>query len=287
MGPTVYWLAAACVPAVCLGAWLYYQTTFVGVTELQAGSERLPNGFDGVRIVHLSDLQNSRYGNRFYRRIVRLCKECRPDYIVFTGDIIDRRKYNLKNAEQFVGQLTESLRGVPFYYVTGNHEAWCGRYGEVRQMLERFGVTVLDDRAQLLARGGDTVRLIGVDDPGFISRQTLCGDALDGYADKLRSLSGGEYQILLTHRPELIDVYAACGVDLVLCGHAHGGQYRLPLIGALYAPHQGLFPKLCRGVHRRGNTEMIISRGLGSGKMQVRTFNRPEIVAVTLQKRES
>ncbi len=184
--------------------------------------------------MHISDLQNTKLPG-FYQRIYDKISAEHPDYILFSGDIIDRRKYCLENAEEFIIGL---VKIAPVYYVTGNHEAWCGKYDEVLIMLQKYGVTVMSDSAVLLQSGGSTINLIGVDDPGFICREDLNEKQRKEFSDKIGGLKTDDYSLLLTHRPELINEYANAGVDLVLCGHAHGGQFRLPLIGALFAPHQ-------------------------------------------------
>lgn len=275
----MWWLALAAAIIICGVIFAYYQTTAVQTTAIDVKGERIPRGFDGMKIVQLSDLQNSKFP-RFYDKIAAKTAEQKPDIIVFTGDIIDRRKYNINNAEEFL----QKICGIAtIYYVSGNHEAWCGKYDEVRRLLQKYGVHILSDTSVDITRNSAKIALYGVDDPGFI-KYDKSNNRCAEFADRLHRLhNDGGYGILLTHRPEYINEYADCGYDLVLCGHAHGGQYRLPLIGALYAPHQGLFPKLTNGVHKRANTTEIISRGLGSGKMQFRAFNRPEIIAVTLK----
>ena len=274
----MWWLALASIIIFGVG-FAYYQTTAVGTTKIDVKSKRIPHEFDGAKIVHLSDLQNSKFPG-FYKNIAAKTAAEKPDFIVFTGDIIDRRKYNIANAEQFL----QSIRGIaPIYFVSGNHEAWCGKYDEVRAMLQKYDVHILDDKSVDITKRGAKITLYGVSDPGFIT-QDKSGADCDEFVSRLHKMHSTDgYSILLTHRPEYIEAYSKSGYDLVFCGHAHGGQFRLPFIGALYAPHQGLFPKMTSGVHKCGATAEIISRGLGSGKLQFRTFNRPEIIAVTLK----
>lgn len=275
-------IITAAVLVVIFGVWwIYFETTAVKVTEIEIENERIPKGFEGYKIVQLSDLQNSKFPN-FYEKISTLCRQHNPDIIVFTGDLIDRRKYNLQNAREFL----QKINGIaPIYYVTGNHEAWCGKYDEVRALLDEFGINVLDGKVEKLIENGDVINLCGVDDPGFLAYGKKHSEIRDRqFSEKLRAaLKNDGYNILLTHRPEYLEEYGKLGADLVLCGHAHGGQFRLPLIGALFAPHQGSFPKLTEGIHESGSATEIINRGLGSGKWQFRTFNRPEITAVTLK----
>ena len=163
------------------------------------------------------------------------------------------------------------------YYVTGNHEA---RAPEAAQALldglTRAGVTVLRSEAVDLQEGGESIRLIGVDDPSFGGEANL--DAT------LEALSSDDFTILLAHRPEKIDEYAKWGIDLVLSGHAHGGQIRIPGIGGVYAPGQGFFPKYTSGEYAVGGTTMIVSRGLGNSVLPLRVNDRPEVVIVTLNK---
>lgn len=276
----MWWFLAAATIIICGVIFAYYQTTAVKTTVIDVKSDRIPHEFDGMKIVQLSDLQNSKYP-RFYEKIAVQTVAQHPDFIVFTGDIIDRRKYNINNAEEFLKMIC----GIaPIYFVSGNHEAWCGKYDEVLSLLQKYNVQILDDKSVDIIKNGAKITLYGVDDPGFITHDTRGADCPE-FIDRLHRLHNddGSYGILLTHRPEYIDAYADSGYNLVFCGHAHGGQFRLPFIGALYAPHQGLFPKLTSGVHKCGGTTEIISRGLGSGKLQFRTFNRPEIIAVTLK----
>ena len=276
----MWWFLAAAAIIISGVIFAYYQTTAVKTTHIDIKSERLPHEFDGMKIVQLSDLQNSKYPH-FYDKIAAQTATQHPDIIVFTGDIIDRRKYNIGNAEEFLKKLS----GIaPIYFVSGNHEAWCGKYDEVRRLLQKYNVQILDDKSVDIIKNGEKITLYGVNDPGFITNDKIGADCSE-FVCRLNRLHNddGSYGILLTHRPEYIDAYSDFGYDLVFSGHAHGGQFRLPFIGALYAPHQGIFPKLTSGVHKRGGTTQIISRGLGSGKLQFRTFNRPEIIAVTLK----
>ena len=147
---------------------------------------------------------------------------------------------------------------------------------------ESAGVIVLEDKAVQLERSGSLLTLIGLSDPNFAIRNNLFNEVPAMISTKLNDLTKDEtnYTILLSHRPELFDTYVSCGVDLVLSGHAHGGQFRLPLIGGLVAPNQGFFPKYDAGLYTEGSTNMIVSRGIGNSIIPLRFNNRPEIVLV-------
>ena len=178
----------------------------------------------------------------------------------------------MDNALAFARQ---AVKIAPTYYVPGNHEHRMD-YETLFEELQEIGVTVLRNRSVSLGKSGDTICLAGIEDPIFYPDETV--------EDKLRPLVQADtYTVALSHRPNLFDSYVSCGADLVLSGHVHGGQFRLPFVGGLYAPNQGLFPKYDAGLFTEGKTNMIISRGLGNSAFPFRLFNRPEIVAVTLR----
>ena len=135
-----------------------------------------------------------------------------------------------------------------------------------------------------LERDGEKITLVGLSDPDFTVRSDIFGEVPAMVSTKLESLADTEssYTILLSHRPELFESYASSGIDLVLSGHAHGGQFRLPFIGGLVAPNQGLFPKDDAGLYTESSTQMVVSRGIGNSIIPVRFNNRPEIVVVEL-----
>lgn len=181
----------------------------------------------------------------------------------------------------------EFIRGAiqiaPVYYVTGNHEPRVSEFFQLEKQLKAAGVTVLRNQSTALQRGGEYIRLIGLDDPAFTSenRAVTEAGAVDGVLKDIPSDAGG-YVILLSHRPELLDVYAENNIDLVLSGHAHGGQVRLPFVGGLIAPNQGFLPKYTAGVHKEKQTTLVVSRGLGNSIVPLRVNNRPELVVIAL-----
>ena len=147
-----------------------------------------------------------------------------------------------------------------------------------------IGVTVLEDKSISLEKSGEDITLMGVDDPSFIT-DYLLGDDEEVMQDKLSELkSENSYTILLSHRPELFKIYVENDIDLVLSGHAHGGQFRLPFVDGLYAPNQGLFPEYDSGLYTEENTNMIVSRGIGNSLFPFRFNNRPEVILVKLKK---
>lgn len=221
-----------------------------------------------VKIAHLSDLHGKRFGKGNARLIARV-KECAPDFIAITGDIIHKyRDRDIKVASEAVEKL---LKIAPVYYVSGNHEMRSKRYREFSAKLKEAGATVLDDK-RVAAFG---INISGVN----------CAHIKSG---KFYNLTDGDiFNLLLAHLPHYIYKYAMAGYDLALCGHAHGGQWRIPFTGlGFYSPGQGLFPKYTSGVHTCGNMRQVISRGLGNSQCPLRLFNRPEIVTVTIRRPE-
>ena len=160
-------------------------------------------------------------------------------------------------------------------------------YEDLKMGLAKAGVIVLEDQKVQIKRDGESIYILGIDDPSF-REDYLFGDAASVTSSALSELQNESdgYTILLAHRPELFETYVDAGVDLVFSGHAHGGQFRLPFIGGLVAPNQGFFPKYDAGLFSKGSTTMIVSRGVGNSVIPIRFNNRPEIILVTLSNRK-
>ena len=259
--------------------WTVWENTALERNTYTIRSPELPDVFDGCRIAQVSDLHNAEFGDR-NQRLLEMLREAEPDMIAITGDLIDSRKTNIAVALAFA---EEAVKIAPCYYVSGNHEARVSEYQDLKTSLEAAGVTVLDDARVEIEISGKSITIIGVNDPSFHA-DYLTSDAavMDRKLSELSSEAAG-FTILLSHRPELFDTYADHNMNLVLSGHAHGGQFRLPLIGGLIAPNQGLFPKYDAGLYSDGSTNMIVSRGLGNSIIPFRFNNRPEVVLIELK----
>ena len=271
-------LTIIAVALLGLIAWTVWGNTALEINAYTIVSNRLPNGFSGFRIAQVSDLHNDEYGED-NERLLAMLREAEPDIIVITGDMVDSYHTDIHIALRFA---EDAMQIAPCYYVSGNHEARIPEYENLKTGLETAGVVVLENERIALERNGATILLIGVDDPSF-QTDYLMGDSATVMSDALNRLVGNDaYTILLSHRPELFVTYVASGVDLVFSGHAHGGQFRLPFIGGLAAPNQGLFPKYDSGLYTQGNTNMLVSRGIGNSIVPIRFNNRPEIIVVEL-----
>lgn len=268
-------ICTACIVLVFLTAWIIWGNSALTKSTYIISGSKLPSSFDGFVIAHISDLHNCQFG-KDNGNLLKMLRDAKPDMIAITGDLVDSRRTNISVSMQFI---EEAVKIAPCYYVTGNHEARISKYPELKQQLINAGVTVLDDKCRKIEIDGEIINIIGLDDPTFFK-----GNHKETVKSKLETLcpGNGNYTILLIHRPELFDIYADAGIDLVLSGHAHGGQFRLPLLGGVIAPNQGLFPKYDAGLFQQNETKMIISRGLCDTVFPPRFNNRPELVIITL-----
>ena len=272
--------AVVAIVLVALVIGIAWGNTALELNTYTISSSKLPQSFDGYRIAHVSDLHNTEMGKN-NEKLLAMLRDADPDMIAITGDLIDSRNTDIEVALKFV---REAVKIAPCYYVTGNHEARVNEYGELKAGMETAGVTVLEDVRTEISMEGATITLIGVNDPSY-QTDYLFGDSETVLNTKLEKLhtENGEFTVLLSHRPELFDTYADHGLDLVLSGHAHGGQFRLPFIGGLVAPNQGLFPEYDAGIYTEGNTNMLVSRGVGNSILPFRINNRPEVILIELQ----
>lgn len=246
-----------------------YQNRHLETTYYTYKAEQLGADLEGYRIVQISDLHNVKFGKNNQKLVDRI-RECEPDMIVLTGDLVDSNHTNVDRAVQFVDEI---VKICPVYYVTGNHEYWLdtSEYEKLMDGLVSAGVVILDNQVVEISRGDAKFRLVGLDDKSLA----------DGTLEALLS-DEKELTVVLAHEPQYFARYAGTGVDLVLSGHAHGGQFRLPFVGGIVAPDQGFLPEYTAGEYYMNGTEMIVSRGLGNSVIPVRLFNYPEIVCVEL-----
>jgi predicted MPP superfamily phosphohydrolase len=234
-----------------------------------------------VRIALVTDLHSCYYGEGQSALIGALDSE-KPDLVLLGGDIFDDRIKD-HGTELFLKAISDKY---PCYYVAGNHEYYCGKiyFEEKMEMLRKYGVEVITGKTVELYINGEYINLCGADDPDSFDLASP-----DDFEKQLPEMSkiaeNGHFTLLLSHRPEHFDAYSSHSFDLVLCGHAHGGQWRIPyLLNGLYAPHQGLFPAYAGGLYEKSGTTMIVSRGLARETTAVpRIFNRPELVIVDIE----
>lgn len=257
-----------------------WQNDSIVITKSTYYNSKIPSDFNGFTIAHISDFHNKLFGKEQVT-ILNKIKSISPDIIVITGDLIDRRKYDLDTAMTFV---SGAMQIAPVYYVSGNHEAWSGKFDTIKEELIGAGVHIVDNAEVEISKGNHSISILGLADPDFHTSDYMEGTDVSEITKQLSGWSANEnFKILLSHRPELFDLYCENNMDLIFTGHAHGGQFRIPGIGGLIAPDQGLFPEYTSGSYYKEASTMFVSRGLGNSIVPIRIFNRPEIIAVTLR----
>lgn len=243
------------------------------ISRYEVKSQKLPESFDGFKIVQLSDLHGAEFGEDGME-LVEKVKELEPDIIALTGDFVTDEG-DLAAVEKLAARL---VKLCPVYFVSGNHEFGSGLAIKVRNILERAGVKYLSNEYLTISRGEDEILLGGVEDP-LAYADMLSPDEL---AQKMNDAAPDAFKILLGHRNYWMTEYPELPVDLIFCGHAHGGLIRIPGVGGLIGTDRRLFPDFDAGEYNNGRYTLIVSRGLGNSVSIPRIFNRPEIVCVEL-----
>ena len=232
-----------------------------------------------VRIVLITDLHSCSYG-KGQRELIDAIHAQKPDIILLGGDICDD-KLPHRNTELVLRAIADKY---PCYYVTGNHEYWSREIEKILKIFESYNVPVLEGSFDTIDVRGQKLNICGISDPDILKYTDKNYSITEQLKDAAVASENGNYSILLAHRPELIDSYLNYDFDLILAGHAHGGQWRLPgIINGLFAPNQGFFPRYAGGKYRFDDSYMIVSRGLARESTRIpRIFNRPELVVIDL-----
>jgi predicted MPP superfamily phosphohydrolase len=242
-----------------------------------------PKIHKNIRIVHLSDLHYKEFG-KDNSILIKLIKEQQPELIIFTGDLIDRRKHYSKSAVKFMGKLAEF---APVYFVYGNQEMAVNFKDVLTKDLMDNGVIVLDREMTVININDQNINILGLND--FTKYK---GRAQSDFSESKKILSVFEkktdFKLLLNHFPQFFDYnsdfsYCDYNIDLVLAGHAHGGQFILPFFGGIYSPGQGLFPKYSAGLYRKNNVSLIVNRSLGNSGFPLRINNLPDVIVIDLK----
>lgn len=243
------------------------------ISRYEVNSKKLPESFDGFKIVQLSDLHGAEFGEDGMELVDKV-GSLEPDMIALTGDFVTDEG-DLAAVEKLAARL---VKLCPVYFVSGNHEFGSGLAVKVRNILERAGVKYLSNEYLTINRGDDEILLGGVEDP-LAYADMLSPDEL---AQKMNDAAPDAFKILLGHRNYWMTEYPELPVDLIFCGHAHGGLIRIPGVGGLIGTDRRLFPDFDAGQFNNGRYTLIVSRGLGNSVPIPRIFNRPEIVCVEL-----
>lgn len=265
------------------GSIIIYDNFKLDKTEYTIESNTLPKAFNGFKIIHISDLHNTEFGED-NEKLLKIIKEQKPDAVFVTGDTIDGFYTNIQIP---INLFKEILKICDIYFIVGNHEsrADIDTFRQFLQSLYEIGVKVLKDEATYIIKNNEKIQVIGLNDASLY-KTDYDKNYKKEITEVINELDDKEsFSILLSHHPELFPEYSKTNVDLVFSGHAHGGQFRLPIIGGLIAPNQGLLPEYDAGIFNENNTTMVVSRGLGNSIVPVRINNSPEVVIVTLSQK--
>ena len=265
-------IALACVlflPTV----YLFYENNSLQITKYEIDSEKISNEFNGFKIVQVSDLHNTK-SKVLNKSLIKEIKNQHPDLIALTGDLVDSSKTDINAAIDFIKEIKDC---APIYYVTGNHEARISEYSKLSSELINNNVVILDNKAEQIKSGDAKLNILGINDPAIAHDVYVSDEIIVKSEIKALTYDKTAFSILLSHRPELYSVYVENKIDLALTGHAHGGQIRLPFVGGVVAPNQGLFPKYTSGAFKEDETTMIVSRGIGNSILPYRINNRQRL----------
>lgn len=232
----------------------------------------LPDSFDGYKILQISDFNNKK---DLSKKLIAETKKINPDIIVVTGDYVNSDRCTEFNIDY--SYLEEISKLYPVYFVTGEQEQDILFYNKMKTKLETMNVNILENELVELSKGTDNIYLMGVDDSSFFFENVAMVNEI------IKENKKEGFTILLSHRPELIDVYTENNINLVLSGHALGGQIRFPFVEAFYSSNQGFYPDYTNGFYKQENTTLYVSRGIGNTFIPIRLFNRPEINVITLK----
>ena len=262
------------VAVIVAGFW-YYENNVIQTERFDLYSPRLPEAFDGFRVVELADLHGKAFGENS-EDLLEAVGKAEPDLIAICGDMADE-KTDWQSMADLAADLVEI---APTVYVSGNHEWAMEAPWDFFALLETTGVTVLHNTYYRLTLEGESIILAGVDDPnGPYDQKTP-----QALVEEIHAACGGDpYILMLAHRNDQLEQWASLGVDTVLAGHGHGGVIRLPFVGGLLGTDRELFPEYTAGLYEQGRTDMVISRGLGDAGIQFRVFNRPHLPVIVLR----
>lgn len=231
-----------------LSIFCFWQNNMLTVSDYSYDTDKIAEGLDGFKIVQISDLHNKSFG-KDNKHLLEKIAELNPDIIVLTGDIVDSDHTDIPKVVDFV---RGAVNIAPTYYISGNHEYWLSdsEFDDMISEIKKAGSVYLSDESVAVEKSGSEFVLIGIND---------C--SLENFSVKCPKLNDNELNVVLAHEPQFIDTYSTHGnIDLVLSGHAHGGQFVLPFVGGIVAPDQGFFPKYTDGMYKSGSTSMIVSR---------------------------
>lgn len=287
----VFLIILTLIGSLCM--YLFYQANVLDVSRYTVQSKKIPAAFDGFKVLQLTDLHSKAFG-KDSKRLIRKINKLKPDVIVITGDMMNSMG---DSGDEFIALATELVKKYPIYYIDGNHELIAKMmasrgdndyYPTYIEKLEKLGVHIINDQKVELKEQDATIHLRGLDIPLIFYSPSDVEVNIDfdkAYIDeRIGAAEEDTFEILLAHYPKYFKAFQEWGADLVLSGHHHGGMIRLPYVGGIISHEGEFFPKYDAGRFERGNTTMLVGRGMGNHTYNIRVFNRPELVEITLKK---
>lgn len=264
---------------------IYIDNEIPEISNIEIKSDKLPDIFDGYKMVQLSDLHSKNFGND-NQKLIDIIDNESPDIIVMTGDMVTA---NEKSFTIFYNLVKRLVKKYKVYYIYGNHEGELSLKlrNEITAFLKENGVVILDNDCISIEKNNEKINLYGLcyTQKYYSYKSGKKHRVTENYIkDKLGAIDKNNYNILLTHNPLFFDAYSSYGFDLILSGHIHGGLVRLPFIGGILSPERKFFPQYSAGVYQNGDSKLVVSRGLSRGTKGFRFLNRPDIVSITLKK---
>ena len=264
---------------------IYIDNEILEISNIEIKSDKLPDIFDGYKMVQLSDLHSKNFGND-NQKLIDIIDNESPDIIVMTGDMVTA---NEKSFTIFYNLVKRLVKKYKVYYIYGNHEGELSLKlrNEITAFLMENGVVILDNDCISIEKNNEKINLYGLcyTQKYYSYKSGKKHRVTENYIkDKLGAIDKNNYNILLTHNPLFFDAYSSYGFDLILSGHIHGGLVRLPFIGGILSPERKFFPQYSAGVYQNGDSKLVVSRGLSRGTKGFRFLNRPDIVSITLKK---
>lgn len=269
-------IAAVLAVLLCCFLFLRWSNHSLRVEYFSCPLPDLPQSFDGLTVVHLTDLHGAVFGEKNHDLLLAV-SDARPDLVVITGDLLDQHQ---EDAATYIATIAPVLSELaPTYFVTGNHEWARDDVRDVKAQLSELGVTVLSNAAVTLTSGEESIVLAGIDDPnGFADQKTP-----EELAAEIYETEEDPFWILLSHRnTHFAPQYSLLGADLVLAGHGHGGMIRLPFTDGLISTDRTFFPSYTSGFYEKNGATLFVSRGIGNSGNGFRLFNRPQVAVLTL-----
>ena len=268
-----------------------YEKKHPVITYYEVPSSKLPQSFDGYRILFLSDLHGTDFSeNR--EDFLRMIRETPYDAVLMGGDMVTV-KHNKKDFSFFEEMLSAISEGTPIFMGRGNHElrmrmkaaSYPGWEHEFLAILRAHHVTYLEGTSDVIEKDGEKIGIYGTEVP---SAYYLAGRKRTFEPEKVKALPerDGLFHVVMLHSPLYREEISEAGADLSLSGHFHGGTVYLGPLGGLMTPQYQFFSKNCRGMEQYGDCYSIVSAGLGTHSINIRLFNKPEIVLVTLKRVE-